>query len=90
MHAALVTVTIDPSAAESARSALQEEVIPMVRAAPGFLAGYWVEPKGGKSSAFVVFETEDQARQTAPPVGTSPSAGVTVDEVEIRAVVGHA
>jgi hypothetical protein len=38
----------------------------------------------------VVFETEDQARQTAPPAGASPAPGVTVDTVEFRPVIAQA
>ena len=44
----------------------------------------------GEDHSFVVFETEDQARQTAPARGTSPAPGVTVDTVEFREVVAHA
>jgi hypothetical protein len=43
MHAALVTVTIDPRHADQAEKALREQIIPMVGAAPwvpgGLLAG---------------------------------------------------
>jgi hypothetical protein len=89
MHAALVKVTIDPVTADAARSALQEQIIPMIKASPGFIAGYWLEPKDGHSFSIVVFESEDQARAAAPPAGASPTAGVTVDDVEFRSVVGH-
>ena len=61
----------------------------MVKASAGFIAGYWLEPKDGKGFSFVVFESEDQARKVAPPVGTSPTAGVTVVTVEFRPVAGH-
>ena len=88
MHAALVTVTIDP--AQAARVALEEQVVPMVRSAPGFVAGYWVDPVDGKGLSFVVFESEAQARQTAPPAGASPAPGVTVDSTQILEVVAHA
>jgi len=90
MYAALVSVKIDPEQADSARSMLESQVVPMVKAAPGFIAGYWVEPADGNAFSFVVFETEDQARQTAPPAGTSPTPGVTVDTVEFRPVIAQA
>ena len=90
MHAALVTVTIDPATADSARSALQDQIIPTVKASPGFIAGYWVEPKDGHGFSFVVFESEDQARQAVPAAGSSPMTGVKVDSIEFRPVVGHA
>jgi hypothetical protein len=38
----------------------------------------------------VLFETEEQARQAAPPVGVSPFAGVTVDSAEFREVAASA
>lgn len=90
MHAALVTVNIDPATQEAARAMLEEQVIPMVKASPGFIAGYWLGPKDNHGFSLVVFETEDQARQAAPPAGASPSPGVTVETVEFRSVVGHA
>jgi hypothetical protein len=44
VHAALVTLTIDPDQAPAAASALVNEILPTVRSAPGFVAGYWLEP----------------------------------------------
>jgi hypothetical protein len=90
MYAAILTVTIDPAQEDAARSNLMSQVVPMVKAAPGFVAGYWTAPSNGKGSSFVVFETEDQARQTAPPAGSSPGPGVTVDSVDFREVVASA
>jgi hypothetical protein len=90
MYAALVSVKIDPAQADTARSMLESQVVPMVKAAPGFIAGYWTGPIDGKGFSFVVFETEDQARQTAPPAGSSPTPGVTVETLEFREVVAHA
>jgi hypothetical protein len=90
MHAALVTVTIDPATADAARTMLNEQVIPMVKASPGFISGYWLDPKNNEGFSFVVFESEDQARQAAPPAGSSPGPGVTIKSVEFRSVAGHA
>ena len=90
MYAAIVNVTIDPAQEDAARSNLTGQVVPMVKAASGFVAGYWTAPSNGKASSFVVFETEEQARQTAPPAGSSPGPGVTVDSVEFREVVASA
>jgi hypothetical protein len=90
MYAALVSVKIDPAQADAAKSMLESQVVPMVKAAPGFIAGYWTGPTDGKGFSFVLFETEDQARQTAPPAGTSPSPGVTVETAEFREVIAHA
>ena len=90
MYAAIVSVTIDPKQEDEARSHLDKDVVPMVKAAPGFIAGYWVAAKDGKASSFVLWETEEQARQTAPPAGSTPGPGVTVDSLEVREVVASA
>jgi hypothetical protein len=81
VHAALVTVTIDPAHQDEAAATLKTDIVPMVSAAPGFVAGYWLKPVGGKAPGIVLFETEEQARQLAPPVGSTPTPGVTVDSV---------
>ena len=86
MHAVLMTVTIDPAQLDQVQKTLHAEIIPMVSAAPGFVAGYWLEPSDGQALSLVVFDTEEQARQTAPPAGASPSPGVTIASVEFRPV----
>jgi hypothetical protein len=40
MHAARVTLTIDPQQAPAAASALVNTILPTVRSASGFIAGY--------------------------------------------------
>ena len=87
MHAALVSVTIAPGQEDAARAALHDQIVPRVKSAPGAVAGYWLEPRDGKGWSTVIFETEEQARQTAPPAGSKPSDFVTVDYVEFREVV---
>jgi hypothetical protein len=65
MHAVLMTVEIEAVEIDGAQKSLREEIIPMVSAAPGFVAGYWLEPRDGQGVSLVVFESEEQARQTA-------------------------
>jgi hypothetical protein len=44
MHAVIVSVTItDP---ELATTFLRNEIVPRVKQAPGFVAGYWVRIEG--------------------------------------------
>jgi hypothetical protein len=69
MHAALVNLTIAPDQAPAAANALTHDILPAIRSAPGFVAGYWLEPVDGRGFSFVVFETEQQARRSAPPAG---------------------
>lgn len=90
MHAVLVSVSVDAEAIESAQATLRDQVVPTVGAEPGFVAGYWLEPENGKGTSIVVFETEEQARQAAPPVGAAPVPGATIESVDFRAVVANA
>src|SRR5262245_696947 len=69
VHAALVSLTIDPEQAPAAAGALTDRILPAIRSAPGFVAGYWLEPIDGAGLAFVVFETDEQARRSASPAG---------------------
>jgi hypothetical protein len=86
MHAALVKLTIDADQAPAAANALTHDLLPTIRSAPGFVAGYWLEAADGQGFSFVVFETEEQARRSAPPASSWAAPGVTVNDVEFRRV----
>lgn len=90
MHAVFATLTIDPAQAGAARSMLNEQVVPMLKATPGFVGGYWCEPIDGKAISMVAYDTEENARAAAPPVGPAPAPGVVIESVEIREVAAHA
>ena len=86
MHAHLITVDIDdPDEAVNGLS----ELIPTLKASPGFVAGYWVRLAEGQGASLTVFENEEQARATAPPVGTV-GGGVTVTAVQFGEVLASA
>jgi hypothetical protein len=87
MHAALVTLTVDPAHAPAAASALTNDILPMIQSAPGFVAGYWLEPdEAGKGFSIVLFDTEEEARQATPPASDWSAPGVSIDGVDIRRV----
>jgi hypothetical protein len=90
MHAVLVTLTIDPDQAPAAATALTNDILPRIRSAPGFAGGYWLEPVDGRGFSFVVFETEEEARQAAPPTGDWAAPGVSIDAVDLRRVAASA
>jgi hypothetical protein len=90
MHAVLVSLTIDPSQAPAAANALTRDILPAIRSAPGFVAGYWLEPVDGHGFSFVVFETEEQARRSAPPASDWTAPGVRIDGVDFRRVAANA
>ena len=63
MHAVFTQVSITDY--EAARKMLHSDLIPRVKGAPGFVAGWWLAPLDGKSGSGVsveVFESEDAAR----------------------------
>ncbi len=86
MHAHIVTV--DFTDADAAVKNL-EELVPAVKASPGFVAGYWVRIDDAHGTSIAVFDTEDHARAVAPPVGGEMD-GVRITSVEVGEVMGHA
>ena len=86
MHAHVVNVDITDS--DAATKGL-EELVPTVKAAPGFVHGYWIRLDDTHGTSVAVFETEEQARAVAPPVGGGMD-GVTVTSVQIGEVLGSA
>jgi hypothetical protein len=86
MHAALMHLTIDPALAPAAAAAFTNEILPGVRAAPGFLAGYWVDPVDCQGFGFLLFETEEQALTATPPTTTWSAPGVSILRTEVRRV----
>ena len=87
MHAVVINVTVNDR--EAATAALQNQVVPQVSQAPGFVAGYWVGLEGGRGTSIVAFESEDAARAASENV-QAPGDFVTFDSVEVGEVVGHA
>ena len=90
MHAALVRLTVDPVQAPAAAKALMNDVLPRVRSAPGFVAGYWLEPADDKGFSIVLFGTEGQAREAAPPVNSWAAPAIAIPGVEFRRVAATA
>jgi hypothetical protein len=90
VHAVVVDVTLEAEPTLESLAVLQNEVVAGVKASPGCIAGYWLEPVDGKGHSIVLFDTEEHARAAAPPLGAAPMPGVTIDSVDIRAVIATA
>ena len=90
MYAAVVHANVPGGANAEHVKQLNEEVIPMVSSAPGFVAGYWLDPVDDKGLALVLFDDEASAKAAAPPAGADMGHGVTIESVEFRDVTGHA
>jgi hypothetical protein len=89
MHAIIVSVSI--SDGEAATEHLRNEIVPQVKQAPGFVAGYWVRIQGGdKGRGTMVFETEEAARAVAEQITQNPGESVTLDSVDVGEVVESA
>jgi hypothetical protein len=87
VHAALVTLTIHPDQAPAAAGALTNDILPALRAAPGFIAGYWLDPASdGRGFSMILFESEEQARASVPPTSNWEAPGVTINGVDFRRV----
>jgi hypothetical protein len=83
MHAALVSLTIDPDQAPAAAAALTRDILPKIRSAPGFVAGYWLTPR--RRPLLLVRRVRDRGAGTAigPPPGprqpgSAPDARIAV------------
>jgi hypothetical protein len=87
MHAVVVKVTI--SDLEGATRALQEQVVPLVSQAPGFVTGYWTRA-GNNGLSMVIFESEEAAKAVSERVRDNVPDAVTIDDVEVREVVANA
>ena len=90
MHAVVVRAAITDY--EKARKTLQDETIPTVKGAPGFMTGYWLAPIDGKAMSVIVFETETAAQEMQKRLqpGFKPSEWVTIESSEVREVAGSA
>ena len=89
MHAVVVKVSIQDF--ETARKGLKENVVPAVRQAPGFVAGYWTRSEDGTNGiGMILFDSQESANAAKVPIQAGATDGVTVDNVEVREVVEHA
>jgi hypothetical protein len=63
MFAAILTFHHDAARWEEQKPVLRARIIPMVKASPGFVAGYWTYDKSeSRTVSFIVYETADQAQ----------------------------
>ena len=88
MHATVVHVNIHDQA--EAERALDQEFIPMLRGAPGFVGAYFVAVDDIHGVSIQVFETEEQAKAAAPPDTGPGMGGVKLDTVQFGHVIGAA
>ena len=89
MHAVVVNVTINDF--EAGQQMLEDEVVPRVKQAPGFVSGYWTRGEADSGMSMLVFESEEAARGAAEFIRSQPgNDAVTLDNIEVREVVASA
>jgi hypothetical protein len=87
VHAVITTVTISDH--DVAERHLREQVVPGVKQAPGFVAGYWAR-KDDSGIGMVMFESEDAANAMSERVPSMVPDEVTIQNIEVREVVADA
>ena len=93
MHAVLIEVDVAGVDREQGINALREQIVPAIKALPGFLSGTWpTGGAGGKGLSLTVWDTEDNARAMADRFGpgSSPTASASVVRCEVREVAATA
>jgi heme-degrading monooxygenase HmoA len=91
MHAVVTRVTIND--ADTAQKRLEEDVVPRVSGAPGFVAGYWLRSEDKTNGmAVVVMDSEESARAAVESIRAQAEQrdDVTFNDAEVREVVAHA
>jgi hypothetical protein len=89
MHAVVVKLSIKD--ADAAQKALEEQVVPRVKQAPGFVSGYWARADDrSNGQAMIIFESEDAARAAADQLRANVPEPVTLESAEVREVVASA
>jgi hypothetical protein len=96
MYAVLGRWLMDPAQQEQQERVLHEQLVPMVKQAPGFVSAYWGRDVGGPESvSFVVFDDRASAEAFVAMVssdptdrgsqGVEPSGQLTMVEIEATA-----
>jgi hypothetical protein len=88
MHAVVIHVNIEDF--DRARTNLQENVVPQVRQAPGFVAGYWTQLAEDRGIGMMVFDSENSARAAAEQARSAPRVAAEITDIQIAEVVAHA
>ena len=90
MHAVVGNVSIESGREDEAVAYLKENVLPMVKQAPGVIAGYWVDPRDGKGFGITLYESEEAARGAVDMARSAPMPDyVSFDSLEVREIVAQ-
>lgn len=93
MHAVLIEVDVGGVDREQGLNALREQIVPAIKALPGFESGTWLT--GGaddRGLSLTLWDTEENARAMEDRFGpgSSPTASASVLRCEVRQVAATA
>jgi len=92
-HAIVVRVSFKSGSEEAAAKLLDTEVVPGAKAAPGFVAGYWMHSEDRRTGTSVeLFDSlpSAQAEMGRRSVDMPAESPVTIDSAEILEVAASA
>ena len=91
MYAVIVNVSIADGQFPASRKTLNEQIIPRVKQAPGFVKGYWtVRDDSSQGTSMMIFRTKQDADNAAAMVRDSPPpSGVSLNSTEVREVIAE-
>jgi hypothetical protein len=91
MYAVVVNVSIASGQFAAARKALNEQVVPRVKQAPGFVKGYWtVREDSSQGTSMMIFRSKQDADNAVTMVRNAPvPPGVSVNSAEVREVIAE-
>jgi len=90
MHAVVGKVSIQAGREDESLEFLKTNVLPMVKQAPGIIAGYWLAPQGGHGFGITLFESEEAARGAAEMAQKAPRPDyVTWDSIDVQEVIAQ-
>jgi hypothetical protein len=73
MYAVVGRWVMDPAQRKRQDQVLNEQIVPMVKQAPGFVSAYWGRAVDGPESvSFISFDNQADAEQFAALVNTDP------------------
>ncbi|HEU5256472.1 MAG TPA: hypothetical protein VFU28_10805 [Vicinamibacterales bacterium] len=92
MYALVTNVSIAPGQFEESRKALNDQVVPRVKQAPGLVKAFWtIREDLAQGTSIVVFKTKQDAEAASAMVRNSPPPpGVTMISADVREVVAEA
>lgn len=92
MHAVLIEVDVAGVDREQGFEALREQIVPAIKALPGFQSGTWLTGgTDGKGLSLTLWDTEENARAMADRFGGStPIASASVIRCQVREVAATA